>query len=255
MSNRDQMWGPMSLEDYADTIGQDLSQRPVALTGLEVLPEIGAVPGQGALNADNARAGARARSTVLPGDAVTVRPGASGFDPRKGLLATPPATGLLSAGTQPRKGGFAAASDIAETLGIANNVQKGVVEAAVNGGKELAGATDAFGTARRVLRGIRGANIGLTVAGEAFGLADDLKRNVPARVAVPGAALHGLGSLGAGALGGAAGGFLGTFIPIPGVGTALGAAAGSIAAGWAADKFGPTREHLGWEFDKLRRGR
>jgi len=250
------MWGPMSLEDYAEKIGQDLSQRPVPLTGLEVLPEIGAVPGRGALNADNARAAARARSAVLPGDAVTVRPGASAFDPRKGVLAIRPATGLLSPGTQPRKGGFAAASDIAETLGIANSVKKGVVEAAVNGGEELAGAMDAFGTARRMLRGIRGANIGLTVAGEAFGLADDLKRNVPARVAVPGAALHGLGSLGAGALGGAAGGLLGTvLIPIPGVGTALGAAAGSILTGVAANKYGPTREHLGWEFDKLRRGR
>ncbi len=38
MPNREQMWGPMSLEDYADKIGQDLSRRPVPLTGLDVLP-------------------------------------------------------------------------------------------------------------------------------------------------------------------------------------------------------------------------
>src|SRR5690606_6889748 len=132
------MWGPMSLEDYAEKIGQDLSQRPVPLTGLDTLPDVGAVHtardgdsisailgtsnpaaigafmqangmtdsglragrsylvprradlsdaglsgrGQAALNADNARVAAR--STILPGDAVTVRPGAAVFDPQKG---------------------------------------------------------------------------------------------------------------------------------------------------------------------------
>ncbi len=210
--------------------------------------------GQAALNADNARAAQR--SQILPGDAVTVQPGASVFDPRNAALAAGPQTGLLSPGTQPRRSGYAAASDIAGGLGIANSLKKGAVEAAVDGVKELAGATDNFGTAKRVLRGIKGANIGLTVAGEAFGLVDDLKNKAPARVAVPGAVLHGLGSLGAGALGGGVGGLLGTvLIPIPGVGTALGATAGSIGASILADKFGPTRAHLGWEFDKLRRGR
>ncbi len=200
--------------------------------------------------------GQRARSTILPDDSVTVRPGASGFDPRQGVLAARPATGLLSPGTQPRKGGYAAASDIAETLGIANIVKKGVVEAAVNGARELTGATDAFGTAKRVLSAIKGAGAGLAVAGEAFGLADDLKRGVPARVAVPGAVAHGAASLGAGAMGTAAGAVAGqVFIPIPGVGAALGGAAGGILAGLVADKFGPTREHWGWEIDKLRRGR
>ncbi len=154
MSNRDQMWGPMSLEDYAEKIGQDLSQRPVALTGLDTLPDMGGlrtarngdsisailgtsdpaaigafmhangmkdsglragqsylVPrradladadmagrGQAALNADNARAAARACSTVLPGDAVTVRPGAAVFDPQKGILATRPTMALQPGG-------------------------------------------------------------------------------------------------------------------------------------------------------------
>lgn len=41
MPSRDQMWGPMSLEEYADRIGEDLSQRPVPLTGLDVLPDVG----------------------------------------------------------------------------------------------------------------------------------------------------------------------------------------------------------------------
>ena len=212
--------------------------------------------GQAALNADNARAAQRARSAIIPGDAVTVRPGAALFDPQKGLLTAGPQTGLLSTGTRPRKSGYAAASDIAGGFGIANDLKKGAVEAAVNGGKELAAATDDFGTAKRVLKGIKGANIGLTIAGEGFGLADDLKNKVPARVAVPGAVLHGLGSLGAGAMGGAVGGAVGTLlIPIPGVGTALGTTAGSIGASILADKFGPTRAHLGWEFDKLQRGR
>jgi hypothetical protein len=239
MPNRDQMWGPMSLEDYADRIGEDLSQRPVALSGLDVLPDIDAPPGEPVT-----------LRAVRPG------PGTSAFDPHKGILATRPAVGRpLSQAGQPRRPGFAEASDISGHMDRFIEGQRGVVKAAVDGGKEIAGATDELGTARRVLGGLTGANIGLTVAGEAFGLADDLKRGVPARVAVPGAVAHGAASGAAAVLGGAAGGFLGTLIPIPGVGTALGAAAGSIAAGWAADKFGPTREHYGWEIEKIRKGR
>jgi len=236
----------MSLEDYAEKIGQDLSLRPVPLTGLDVLPDVGPV--------HTARPGHSIG--LLPGDSVTVRPGASTFDPQKGILATRSAAdGLLSQNAQRRRPGFETASDISGHMGRFIEGQRGVVQAAVDGGKELAGATDELGTARRVLGGLKGANIGLTVAGEAFGLADDLKRGVPARVAVPGAVIHGVTSGGAAALGGAAGGLLGMLLPIPVVGTALGAAAGTIAAGWAADQFGPTREHYGWEFEKIRKGR
>ena len=140
MSGRNDMWGPMSLEEYAEKLGEDLSRRPMPLTGLEDLPDMGAlraarkgdsissilgssdpaaigafmeangmkdsrlrvgesylIPrradladtsmagrGQAALHTDNARAAARARSAVLPSDAVTARPGAVVFDPHKG---------------------------------------------------------------------------------------------------------------------------------------------------------------------------
>lgn len=237
MPNRDQMWGPMSLEDYADRIGEDLSQRPVALTGLDVLPDIDALPGEPVT-----------LRAVRPG------PGASAFDPHKGILATRPVVGRpLSQTGQQSRPGFAEAGDISGHMGRFIEGQEGVVKAAVDGGKEILGATDELGTAKRVLRGLRGAGIGLTVAEEGLGLADDLKRGVPARVAVPGAVMHGAASGVAGLLGGAAGGAIGTLIPIPGVGTALGATAGSILGSWAADKFGPTREHFGWEFEKVRK--
>lgn len=43
MPSRDQMWGPMSLEEYAEKLGEDLSRRPMPLTGLEDLPDMGAL--------------------------------------------------------------------------------------------------------------------------------------------------------------------------------------------------------------------
>lgn len=49
-----------------------------------------AVHGQAALNADNARAQERARSTIHPGDAVTVRPRTVVFDPQAGVPPAPP---------------------------------------------------------------------------------------------------------------------------------------------------------------------
>ena len=177
------MWGPMSLEEYAEKLGEDLSRRPMPLTGLEDLPDMGAlrtarkgdsissilgssdpaaigvfmdvngmkdsrlrvgesylIPrradladqsmagrGQAALNADNARAVERARRTILPGDAVTVRPVAAVFDPQKGILATRP----QSVTVQPRPGdnsarGSTAAQFFGEGTGLFD-VQNGVL--------------------------------------------------------------------------------------------------------------------------------
>lgn len=42
MANRDKMPEPMSLEEYSTLIGQDLARRPVTLSGLDRLPDIGA---------------------------------------------------------------------------------------------------------------------------------------------------------------------------------------------------------------------
>jgi len=191
MANRDQMWGPMSLEDYADKIGEDLSQRPVPLTGLDVLPDVGdlrtakggdsissilgtsdpaaigafmeanglqdsglragqsyliprradladadfAGRGQAALNADNARAVERARSTVLPGDAVTVWPGAAVFVPQKGILATQPQRGGSGsfAGEGYRRGAnrIGIAGEFVDGFNLQNDVLSGLLERGV----------------------------------------------------------------------------------------------------------------------------
>lgn len=89
-----------------------------------------------------------------------------------------------------------------------------------------------------IYKGVGGA---LTIAEEGLGAIDDMNRGVPAQVAVPGAIMHGAGTLGAGAIvGGLVGSMLGP------VGTVGGAMFGS----WAADKVLPDREQLGKGFMK-----
>ena len=175
MPNRDQMWGPMSLEEYAQKLGEDLSQRPVdwdAVTRMPALDPVRAVRsgdsissimgnsnpaavgafmnanglgdsriragadyvvpqsvggegraiGQAALNADNARLAERARRTVLPCDAVTVRPGASVFDGQKGILATQPSMALEQTVTPKAGAGYLRGS---KSAGIAGKVLDG----------------------------------------------------------------------------------------------------------------------------------
>jgi len=94
----------------------------------------------------------------------------------------------------------------------------------------------------RVGKGLSRAGNGLSIAGEALGAADDYRQGVPLKVVVPGAAMRGGASMGAGALAGGLVGLLG--------GGPLGMAAGGIIGSYLADKYLPERKALGEKFNK-----
>ena len=298
----------MSLEEYAEKLGEDLSRRPMPLTGLEGLPDMGAlrtarkgdsissilgssdpaaigafmdvngmkdsrlrvgesylIPrradladqsmagrGQAALNADNARAVERARRTILPGDAVAVRPGVTVFDPRKGILAAHPQHGASGSWAYDRR----SPSDGAKIVEYGAEGYKAFIGAVKEIGQATGNVDDATNF-DRVIKRTHVAGKVMVPVGEALGTWDDVRnKKLPWQTIVPGAVLHGGQSMAAGAIGGAAGvaaaGLIGQMlVPIPGLGYALGAAAG-IGAGYLADRYLPTREQWGRGFYKPR---
>lgn len=100
---------------------------------------------------------------------------------------------------------------------------------------------DTFGTVKKLHRGFGMAGIPFTVAEEGLGAIHDMQNNVPPEIAIPGAALHGLGTFGTGAV---VGGLLG--IPFGPVGVA----AGGLLGSWAADKLLPSRRELGKHYSE-----
>jgi hypothetical protein len=115
---------------------------------------------------------------------------------------------------------------------------------ATHGAKEVAKrifrAPDGFDIVRPLSKGLGRVGNAATVLQEGFGAADDIERGVPKNVAIPGAIYRGSAALGMSALGGLIGSMF-----LPGLGTALGAAAGGLLA----DKL-PSREFLGREVPK-----
>ena len=278
MPSRDQMWGPMSLEEYAEKLGEDLSRRPMPLTGLEGLPDMGAlrtarkgdsissilgssdpaaigafmdvngmkdsrlrvgesylIPrradladqsmagrGQAALNADNARAVERARRTILPGDAVTVRPDAAVFDPQKGILATrvnnPQVTESLRVSGPPKAWLQRTAEDInsANTaMGAYNDISSAVLAGSIaaerDGAARLAG--------KRFFKGVRKpfevVDRILTPAEEVILAAENIRSGIPAHAAIPAAAIRTRIRLAAAGRGAQAGASLALRLPLP----------------------------------------
>lgn len=103
---------------------------------------------------------------------------------------------------------------------------------------KFAGDPDNFG---RVAKGLGRAGGGLSIAGEAFGAADDYRNGAPLKLVVPGAILHGGANLGAGAIGAGIGL----------LGGPLGMAAGGIIGSYLADKYLPDRKVMGEHFNSL----
>lgn len=223
MSNRDQMWGPMSLEEYAEKIGQDLSQRPVPLTGLDVLPDVGGL--RTARRGDNAQA--QRRSTILPGDAVTVRPGAVVFDPKKGILATRAAVTGPSKQSMPGDG-WEKGSKVA---GIAGHV--------VNGYDMQNHVLDLIFKGKDIAKTVGPRMLGpiLTLAEHAAAGVGEARRGAP-KDDVAAGVVGKLGAIGLGASGGSA-----ALAPAGPIAMGIGGLIGGTAAGLGLN--GVSNEELG----------